>query len=136
MQTVGATVAGDSDEGRRLDEAGADDAGADLLQVGAAMLQSLAAQRRPGAASLIRIERDPESGQPSLRIPMPDPALFAAACNGPGAVMEELIEARTASDRDCRSSATSADRLRLDHLVAGAAAHEVRGLAELCSSPA
>ena len=49
---------------------------ADLLQLGAALLQGLAAQRQPGAAPLVRVERDPESGQPSLRIPMPDPALL------------------------------------------------------------
>jgi SNF2-related domain/Helicase conserved C-terminal domain len=49
---------------------------ADLFQAGAAMLQGLAAQRRPGSAPLIRIERDPVSGQPSLRLPMPDPALL------------------------------------------------------------
>ena len=49
---------------------------ADLLQVGAAVLQGLAAQRGPGGASPIRIERDPATGQPSLRLPMPEPALL------------------------------------------------------------
>ncbi|HWR87891.1 MAG TPA: hypothetical protein VN277_05675, partial [Acidiferrobacterales bacterium] len=58
------------------DDSTAADPWADLLQAGAAMLQGLAAQRQPGAAPLIRIERDPESGQPSLRVPMPDPALL------------------------------------------------------------
>jgi len=49
---------------------------ADLLQVGAAMLQGLAAQRGQGGASPVRIERDPVTGQPSLRLPLPDPALL------------------------------------------------------------
>jgi superfamily II DNA or RNA helicase len=49
---------------------------ADLLQAGAAMLQGLAAQRQPGAAPAVRIERDPQTGQPSLRLPLPDPALL------------------------------------------------------------
>lgn len=49
---------------------------ADLLQAGAAMLHSLATQRQPGAASPIRVEVDPVSGQPSLRLPMPEPALL------------------------------------------------------------
>ena len=76
MQTLGATVSSGSDEGRRLDEPGADDAGAELLQVGAAMLQELPAQDQSGAASLIRIERDSESGRPGVRSFMPDPALL------------------------------------------------------------
>jgi hypothetical protein len=50
---------------------------ADLLQAGAAMLQGLAAQRGSGAVAPIRMEPDPMSGQPSLRIPLPDPALLA-----------------------------------------------------------
>ena len=76
VRSDGAAVvdAGDEDV-LPADSAGADP-WADLLQAGAAMLQGLAAQRRPGAAPLIRIERDPESGQPSVRIPMPDPALL------------------------------------------------------------
>jgi len=49
---------------------------ADLLHVGAAVLQGLAAQRGQGGASPIRIERDPATGQPSLRLPLPDPALL------------------------------------------------------------
>jgi hypothetical protein len=52
------------------------DAWAHLLQAGAAMLQGLAAQRQPGAPSPIRLEIDPATGQPSLRVPMPDPALL------------------------------------------------------------
>jgi hypothetical protein len=53
-----------------------DDPWADLLQAGAAMLQGLAAQRQPGAEPPIRIERDPQTGQPSLRLPLPDPGLL------------------------------------------------------------
>jgi len=49
---------------------------ADVLEAGAAMLQGLAAQRRPGTAPLIHIETDPESGQSSLRTPMPDPTIL------------------------------------------------------------
>ncbi len=75
-RSEGAAVADGGDEGALPDDSTAADPWADLLQAGAAMLQGLAAQRRPGAAPLIRIERDPESGQPSLRIPMPDPALL------------------------------------------------------------
>ena len=52
------------------------DACARLLLAGAAMLQGLAAQRQPGAPSAIRIERDPATGQPSLRLPLPDPVLL------------------------------------------------------------
>jgi hypothetical protein len=69
-------VADASDDGALPDQSAGADPWADLFQAGAAMLQGLATQRRPGAAPLIRIERDPESGQPSLRIPMPDPALL------------------------------------------------------------
>jgi Helicase conserved C-terminal domain len=70
-QSNGTADAGVSDDGGT-----SADPWADLLHAGAAMLQGLAAQRRPGAAPLVRIERDPESGQPSLRIPMPDPELL------------------------------------------------------------
>ncbi|MBS1178138.1 MAG: Non-specific serine/threonine protein kinase [Proteobacteria bacterium] len=75
-QSDGTADARGSDDGALADGSTAADPWANLLQAGAAMLQGLAAQRRPGAAPLIRIERDPESGQPSLRIPMPDPALL------------------------------------------------------------
>jgi Helicase conserved C-terminal domain len=54
----------------------ADDPWAGLLQAGAAMLSQLAAQRRPGGGTGIRIEADPETGRPSLRLPMPEPALL------------------------------------------------------------
>ena len=75
-QSDGSADAGGSDDGALPEDGTVADPWADLLQAGAAMLQGLATQRRPGAAPLIRIERDPESGQPSLRIPMPDPALL------------------------------------------------------------
>ncbi|MFG6428775.1 DEAD/DEAH box helicase [Roseateles sp. LYH14W] len=70
-----AAPAGEAADGGEKPVAEAD-AWAQLLQAGAAMLQGLAAQRQPGAAPPIRIERDPETGQPSLRLPMPDPALL------------------------------------------------------------
>jgi superfamily II DNA or RNA helicase len=49
---------------------------AQLLQTGAAVLQSLAAQRQAGSAPAIRIEPDPVSGLPSLRVAMPDASLL------------------------------------------------------------
>lgn len=53
------------------------DAWSDLLQAGAAMLQGLAAQRHQhGTAPRMRVENDPETGQPSLRLPLPDPAVL------------------------------------------------------------
>jgi len=60
---------------RREDAVPDADPWADLLQAGAAMLQS-AAQRQAGAAPPIRIERDPQTGQPSVRLPLPDPGLL------------------------------------------------------------
>jgi superfamily II DNA or RNA helicase len=49
---------------------------AHLLELGATLLQGLAKQRSTGSAAPLRIERDPESGQPSLRIPLPDTAVL------------------------------------------------------------
>ncbi len=72
----GPAVADGHGEDAVAGEVSGTDPWADLLEAGAAMLQGLAAQRRPRAAPLIRIERDPESGQPSVRLPMPDPALL------------------------------------------------------------
>jgi hypothetical protein len=49
-----------------------------VLQAGAALLQGLAAGRQaagPGALP-IQIERDPVTGQASVRLPMPDPAVL------------------------------------------------------------
>jgi superfamily II DNA or RNA helicase len=60
----------------------AGDPWAALLEVGAALLQGLAASRSgPGpdgrsAASPIAIERDPVTGQASVRLPLPDPAVL------------------------------------------------------------
>ncbi|MEO6281482.1 DEAD/DEAH box helicase [Roseateles sp.] len=69
-----ATVAAGGGDGPAAD---ADvDAWAKLLQAGAAMLQGLAAQRQPGAPPPIRMEIDPTTGKPSLRVPMPDAALL------------------------------------------------------------
>jgi hypothetical protein len=49
-----------------------------ILEVGAALLQGLAAQRSTaaGAAAPIAIERDPVTGQASLRLPLPDAAVM------------------------------------------------------------
>jgi superfamily II DNA or RNA helicase len=49
-----------------------------VLQAGAALLQGLAAGRQAaGAGALpIQIERDPVTGQASVRLPMPDPAVL------------------------------------------------------------
>ena len=46
-----------------------------ILEAGAAMLQGLAAQRGAGAAA-ITIERDPLTGQASVRLPLPDAAVL------------------------------------------------------------
>ena len=49
-----------------------------ILEAGAALLQGLAASRGAGsaAASSIAIERDPVTGQASIRLPLPDPAVL------------------------------------------------------------
>jgi SNF2-related domain/Helicase conserved C-terminal domain len=57
------------------------DAWAHLLQVGAALLAGMTTQRRAGGASAVRIEPDPETGQLSLRLPMPDPAVLHQLAN-------------------------------------------------------
>jgi len=53
---------------------------ASLLEAGAALLQGLAAARGAGGAgngvALIAIERDPVTGQASIRVPLPDPAVL------------------------------------------------------------
>lgn len=46
-----------------------------VLQAGAALLQGIAAGRANGAAP-VTIERDPATGQSSLRLPLPDPAVL------------------------------------------------------------
>jgi len=51
-----------------------------ILDAGAALLQGLAAGRSPGASGHavppFQIERDPVSGQASVRLPLPDPAVL------------------------------------------------------------
>ena len=53
-----------------------------LLEVGAALLQGLAASRSApspdgrSAAPPIAIERDPVTGQASVRLPLPDPVVL------------------------------------------------------------
>ena len=60
------------------DAVGTADPWAALLEVGAALLQGMAASRSAGGAgaSPIKIERDPVTGQPSIRLPLPDPAVL------------------------------------------------------------
>lgn len=47
-----------------------------VLEAGAALLQGLAAARGAAGAAPIAIERDPVTGQASLRLPMPEPAVL------------------------------------------------------------
>jgi superfamily II DNA or RNA helicase len=47
-----------------------------LLEAGAALLQGVAAARAAGGASPITIERDPATGQASVRLPLPDAAVL------------------------------------------------------------
>ena len=49
---------------------------ATLLAVGAELLQGLATARSAGASAPMTIERDPVSGQASLRLPLPDAAVL------------------------------------------------------------
>ena len=67
-------------------QAGSADPWAAILEAGAAMLQGLAAARSAGGASIassastaatpFAIERDPVTGQASVRLPLPDPAVL------------------------------------------------------------
>jgi hypothetical protein len=43
-----------------------------ILDAGAALLQGLAAARASGSAAPLAIERDPVTGQASVRLPLPD----------------------------------------------------------------
>jgi len=74
-------AAGKQAEGVVPAEQGQADPWADLLQAGAAMLQGLASRRQPGSPPLLRVEQDPQTGQPSLRLPMPDAALLQQLAN-------------------------------------------------------
>ena len=47
-----------------------------ILEAGASLLQGLASARSPGGGSPITIERDPVTGQASVRLPLPDPAVL------------------------------------------------------------
>ena len=47
-----------------------------MLEAGAALLQGLASARAAGSASPFAIERDPVTGQASVRLPLPDPAVL------------------------------------------------------------
>ena len=73
------TEEADNDLGR-TDTRYAADPWAAILQAGAALLQGLAASRGADGAgnamSPIKIERDPVTGQASIRVPLPDPAVL------------------------------------------------------------
>ena len=56
--------------------AASSDPWATLLAAGALMLQGLATARAAGAEPAIAIERDPVTGQASLRLPLPEPAVL------------------------------------------------------------
>ena len=60
------------------DVGAATDPWAAILEAGVTLLQGLAASRGAGgvAAAPIKIERDPATGQASIRLPLPDPALL------------------------------------------------------------
>jgi hypothetical protein len=47
-----------------------------LLQAGAALLQSLAQSRAGDGAAAFSIEPDPRTGRPSVRLPLPEPAVL------------------------------------------------------------
>ena len=49
-----------------------------ILEAGAALLQGLAASRGAAGAGVapIAIERDPVTGQASIRVPLPEPAVL------------------------------------------------------------
>jgi SNF2 family DNA or RNA helicase len=47
-----------------------------MLEAGAALLQGLASARAAGSGPPIAIERDPATGQASVRLPLPDPAVL------------------------------------------------------------
>jgi hypothetical protein len=47
-----------------------------ILDAGASLLQALAAARASGAAAPLAIERDPVTGQASVRLPLPDEAVL------------------------------------------------------------
>jgi hypothetical protein len=54
----------------------AGDPWAAIIQAGAALLQGLATARSAGGAGPITIERDPVTGQASVRLPLPEPAVL------------------------------------------------------------
>mgnify|MGYP002073061496 FL=1 len=57
------------------DQAGADPSAA-ILEAGASLLQGLASARSASGAAPIAIEPDPVSGRPTLRLPLPEPAVL------------------------------------------------------------
>ncbi len=47
-----------------------------ILEAGAALLQGLASTRAAGNAAPVKVERDPATGQASIRLPLPEPAVL------------------------------------------------------------
>lgn len=77
-EPAGELAAGGQAEDRQSTGLGPDDPWAAILNAGAALLQGLASSRGAAgaAAAPISIERDPVTGQPSIRLPMPDAAVL------------------------------------------------------------
>ena len=71
---AGELASGGQSQDRQSTGLGPDDPWAAILNAGAALLQGLASARGAAgaAAAPISIERDPVTGQPSIRLPMPD----------------------------------------------------------------
>ncbi len=79
-QPAGELAAGGQAQDRQSTGLGPDDPWAAILNAGAALLQGLASSRGAAgaAAAPISIERDSVTGQPGIRLPMPDAAVFSA----------------------------------------------------------
>lgn len=62
-----------------------------LLTAGASLLQSLAQTRQAGGASPLRVEPDPLTGHPSLRLPLPDPAILRPLAQVLGPLLAQVL---------------------------------------------
>jgi superfamily II DNA or RNA helicase len=71
-----AAVGARSTEAAEPGPATAADPWAAVLQAGAALLQGLATARGTGGHGAVAIERDPVTGQASIRLPLPDPQVL------------------------------------------------------------
>lgn len=78
QEPAGVLASGGQSQDRQSTGLGPDDPWAAILNAGAALLQGLASARGAAgaAAAPISIERDPVTGQPSIRLPMPDAAVL------------------------------------------------------------